>query len=126
MTHIKLAIQGSKIALLSHVDLVAGTIGQKCQFFFDDAWKNLNKTIVYRVGGNVISSDTISDTEVIIPPKVLAVAGLPLEIGITGQAPDNSILYPTTWCPIGFILPSAYGHAINNNVEIIYDGGVIV
>lgn len=126
MTKIKLAVQGSKIALLSHIELVAGTVGQVCQFFFDNSWDNLNKIITYKTGDTIIASEELKSSEAIVPPKVLAVAGLPVEIGITGQTSDNSVLYPTTWCLIGYVLPSAYGHAINNNVQIIYDGGVIV
>lgn len=126
MENIKIAVQSNNIALLNSVHLIAGTIGQKCQIFFDSSWKDLNKTIVYKVADTVIASEILSDTETIIPAKVLATAGLPLEIGIMGQSKDNSILIPTTWLPLGIILPSAYGYHINNNTEIIYDGGVIV
>ena len=126
MTNIKIVIQNDKIALLNYIELKAGTVGQKCQLFFDDSWTNLSKTITYRVGDTVLASEPREGTEAIVPPKVLATAGLPLEIGITGKNQDNSIIIPTTWCLIGNILPSAYGHAINNNTQIIYDGGVIM
>ena len=45
MKEIKIAVQGNKAALLGNVDLVAGTIGLTCKFYFDDSWKDLNKTI---------------------------------------------------------------------------------
>ena len=126
MENIKIAVQGNRIALLNGVNLIAGTVGLKCQFFFDDSWKDLNKTIVYKVADTVLASEQILNSEITFPAKVLITAGLPLEIGITGQSNDNSLLIPTTWLPLGIILPSAYGHKIDNNTEIVYDGGVIV
>ena len=126
MENIKIAVQNNDIALLNTITLVAGTVGQKCQVFFDDSWKDLKKTIIYKVADTVIASEPILESEALVPPKVLATAGLPLEIGITGQSEDNSLLIPTTWYPLGYILPSAYGHKIEENTEIIYDGGVII
>ena len=126
MENIKIAVQGNRIALLNNINLIAGTVGQKCQIFFDSSWNDLNKTIVYKVADTVLASEQILNSEIIIPATVLATAGLPLEIGITGQSNDNTLLIPTTWYPLGYILPSAYGHKIENNAEIIYDGGVII
>ena len=78
---------------MNYVELIAGTAGQKCQLFFDDSWSNLSKTITYRVGDTVLASEPIEGVETIVPPKVLATAGLPLEIGITGKNQDNSIIH---------------------------------
>ena len=52
MKEIKIAVQGNKAALLGNIDLVAGTIGLICKFYFDDSWNGLNKTISYKVGSN--------------------------------------------------------------------------
>lgn len=131
MEEIKIAVQGNKAALLGNVDLVAGTIGLVCKFYFDDSWKELNKTISYKVGSNILATREIKDNKTIIPPNVL-IAGLPLEIGITGKSSDNSIITPTSWAPIGCVKSSAVtvisGSDDNkpNENHIIYDGGVIV
>lgn len=133
MQEIKIAVQGNKAALLGNVDLVAGTIGLICKFYFDDSWKDLNKTISYKVGSNILASGEIKDNKTIVPPNVL-IAGLPLEIGITGKSSDNSIIIPTSWSPIGCVQggAAAYvgGNGGGNNdpsgTHIIYDGGVIV
>lgn len=133
MQEIKIAVQGNKAALLGNVDLVAGTIGLICKFYFDDSWKDLNKTISYKVGSNILASGEIIDNKTIIPPNVL-IAGLPLEIGITGKSSDNSIVIPTSWSPVGRVQGGAAAYAGGNNggnndpsgTHIIYDGGVIV
>lgn len=126
MNIIKFAVQGNRIALLNNTSLIAGTIGQKCQLFFDDSWNGLHKTITYKVADTVLASEIILDSEITIPAKVLATAGLPLEISIIGKSDDESISIPTAWYPLGYILPSAYGHKVDINAEIIYDGGVII
>ena len=124
MDSIKLAVRGNKIALLSHIDLIAGTIGQKCKVFFDDSWNGLTKTIIYKVNGEVIENAHIEGAETVIPNRVLVNAGLPLEIAIDGQSEDKSILKPTTWCFIGEIKPSAHDYNIDyEDVDIIYSGG---
>ena len=85
MTKIKIAIKGTRAAVLGPVELIAGTIGQPCQIFFDDAWSGLEKHIIYKVGSTVVANKRIDSNEFTIPPEVLAIAGLPVEIGITGQ-----------------------------------------
>ena len=59
MQEIKIAVQGNKAALLGNIDLVAGTIGLVCKFYFDDSWNGLNKTISYKAGSNILASKEI-------------------------------------------------------------------
>lgn len=135
MKEIKIAVQGNKAALLGNVDLVAGTIGLTCKFYFDDSWKDLNKTISYKVGSNILATKEIKDNTTIVPPNVL-IAGLPLEIGITGKSSDSSIVIPTSWSLIGRVQSSAAtypggdsgggGSDDPSGTHIVYDGGVIV
>ena len=130
MQEIKIEVQGNTAALLGNVDLVAGTIGLICKFYFDDSWNGLNKTISYKAGSNILASKEIKDNQTIVPPNVL-IAGLPLEIGITGKTSDNSIVTPTSWAFIGYVKDGAItvscgGNDKPNTTHIIYDGGVIV
>lgn len=130
MQEIKIAVQGNKATLLGNVDLVAGTVGLICKFYFDDSWNGLNKTISYKAGSNILPSKEIKDNKTIIPPNVL-IAGLPLEIGITGNSSDKSIIIPTSWALIGYVKDGAItvsggGNDKPNENHIIYDGGVIV
>ena len=141
MEKIKLIVKGNRIALLGSVDIIAGTVGQSCTFYFDESWKTLNKKISYKVGSTILATKKIDKDEAIIPANVLTTAGLPLEIGITGYASDNSIVTPTSWCLIGTIkngatvcfdsTPGGGGGGESDdddddNKHIIYDGGVIV
>lgn len=132
MESIKIVVKGNRAALLGSVNLIAGTVGQPCSFYFDDSWKTLNKKISYKVGSTVLGSYKIDEDTIIIPPNILVTAGLPLEIGITGYASDNSVITPTSWCLIGNIQNGASVCSNSNNdndgegTHIIYDGGVIV
>lgn len=128
MTKIKIAVKGSRAAVLGPVDIVAGTVGQKCQFFFDDDWRAIDeKRVIYKVGSTVIANREIESDEIVVPPEVLAIAGLPLEIGVTGQNKTRTIVIPTTWCRIGCIKEgSANSNAGYPEKQIIYDGGVII
>lgn len=133
MDKIKIIVKGNRAALLGSIDLIAGTVGQQCSFYFDESWKTLTKKVSYKVGSTVLASHKIEKDETIIPANVLTTAGLPLEIGITGYTSDNSIITPTSWCFIGNIKngASVYSDSGNNgedneNKKVIYDGGVIV
>lgn len=134
MKEIKIMVKDNSACVLNQVNLVAGTVGQPCQFFFDKEWQNLNKKISYKVGTTVLGTYAINSDKVVIPANVLTTAGLPLEIGITGFSSDNSLIIPTSWCLIGKINEGAVIHGGSNKpsddddddtTHIIYDGGVI-
>lgn len=126
MTSVKIAVQGQRIALLNSVDLVAGTVGQKCILYFDAEWQQMKKSIAYKVGNTVVSSEALPENEAVIPPIALANQDLPLEIGITGRSADNSVTIPTLWCLVGMIRGSAAAYYVDTDTKIVYDGGVIV
>ena len=129
MEKIKIAVQGNRAVLLGSVDVIAGTVGQVCKFYFYDEWRSLRKNITYKIGSTIIANEEIKGDEAIIPPNVLVAAGLPLEIGITGKSSDNSIVTPTSWSFIGYVKDGAVtvgGNNKPNETHIIYDGGVIV
>lgn len=134
MEKIKIAVQGNRAVLLGSVDVIAGTVGQVCKFYFYDEWRSLRKNITYKIGSTIIANEEIKGDETIIPPNVLVAAGLPLEIGITGYSSDKSIVIPTSWCSLGCIKNGAsvrFGQGSGGDVDdddkhIIYDGGVII
>jgi hypothetical protein len=103
MAEIKIAVKDNNATLLRAIDLVAGTVGQKGVLYCDDNWSTYNKTISYKVGTTVLGTYKINGNAFVIPAQILATAGLPLEIGITGRSTDNSITIPTKWCYIGMI-----------------------
>ena len=125
MTDIQIALKSNRATLLRPVNLVAGTVGQKCKFYFDEQWKAYtDKYITYKVGSTVLGSYKIEGSEVKVPKNVLTMAELPLEIGLTGTSSDGVVI-PTPWCRIGII---QRGATVNTNSgssddDIIYDGG---
>lgn len=123
MTDMKIAVRGNRAVLLRPVDLIAGTVGLNCVFYFDDNWKNYKtKSISYKVGSTVFGSYEIKDDKATVPAKVLMTAELPLEIGLTGKT-DGGITVPTAWCRIGDIMPGSVANSSVLDDEIIYDGG---
>lgn len=136
MKKIKIAVKDNSLSLLNNIELIAGTVGQQCIFFFDDEWALLKKTISYKVGSTVLGSYKMTSDEIIIPAHILATAGLSLEIGITGYSHDNSLVIPTSWCYISKIkngsstsLPTEDNPEGDDDdgdqIHIVYDGGVI-
>ena len=128
MDKIKIVIKGNHISPMGEVDLVAGTIGQVCKFYFEEEWKNLNKKITYKVGPTILGTYDIIADETTIPPHVLRAGGLPLEIGLTGFSSDKTIVKPTHWCPLGTVHNGAVIYTGGNEKEedyIVYDGGMI-
>lgn len=130
MAKIKIAVKGNRAALVGNIDVVAGTVGQACTFYFDEDWRNLPyKKITYKVGQTILGTYDINGTEAVIPSNVLSTAGLPFEIGITGYSANKSVIIPTSWCLIGTIKPGTVvvpPSASNSGSHIIYDGGVVV
>ena len=132
MTDIKIGVKGNKAALLRPAELVAGTIGQTCTFYFDSQWKSYStKTITYKVGSTNMGTYKITSDSTVVPNKVLMMSGLPLEIALTAETSGGAVI-PTSWCYIGIIQPGA---AVIGEVEdepekpgddeIIYDGGSV-
>lgn len=130
MKKIKIIVKGNRASLYGRVNLIAGTAGQACEFYFDDEWKDLNKQVSYKVGSTVMGTYNINNNEAIIPPSVLMTAGLPLEIGVMGYSNDKSTIIPTSWCYIDVIQNGTVSHpnGENNNNDgyhVIYDGGTV-
>lgn len=128
MQKVKIAVKGNRAILLGNIELIAGTVGQPCEFYFDDGWDSLQKTITYRLGSNIIGSYAITENKTEIPDTALATAGLPLAIGITGRAPNGKIAIPTSWCTLGLVKQGAVideGSGSDDYDEIIYDGGYV-
>ena len=125
---VKIAVKGNRAALLSAIDLVANSVGEKCRLYLSDDWYDLKKQITYKAGNEIYGPYTMEGNDVDIPAIVFAIANVPLEIGITGYSNDRKIIKPTVWCPIGFIRPGALNpNTVDPEGEhIIYDGGVIV
>ena len=79
-----------------------GIIGGKVQIeYADDVWNELHKTAVFQ---GCTTKDIIDiGTEVVIPPEVVAEAGVMLFMGLYGVDANNNIALPTMWIPLGIV-----------------------
>jgi lysophospholipase L1-like esterase len=82
--------------------ITSGMIGATVSFSFDSTWDGYSKTYVWRAG-DVTKDDTTASG--IVPHEVLAVPGVPLQVGVYGVRGD--VVTPTVWANLGKILPGA-------------------
>lgn len=85
--------------------LTSGMTGKQVRFAFDETWGGLSKTAVFV--GAVKESVQLEQETVEIPASVLAVAGVPLVIGVRGESEDGALVIPTVYARCGMILPGA-------------------
>lgn len=127
MEKIKIAVKNNSACLLAPVKLVAGTVAQECEFFFDETWAQYkDKLIKIKRGDDIYGPYALYGTVFIIPASIMEEPGDPLEIGLIGNSK-----VPTSWCHVGRVLSGADDEPSNilpdedDGIHIIYDGGVI-
>lgn len=89
-------VSGANVIVRKQDTLTSGMVGAAVVFRFDEDWKSLAKTAVFRAG-KVIKDAIIVDSVAEIPHEVLATYGYALEIGVYGTADDGSVVIPTIW-----------------------------
>lgn len=106
MTSIKATVSGAQIDLEITGPLTCGMVGVPVTFFFDDVWKGLSKTAVFRAGG--LTVDVVGvESDATVPWEVLRKTGCTLYVGVYGTQPDGSLVIPTLWAQAGVIQPGA-------------------
>ena len=89
-------IHGANVVVRKYDILTVGMAGAEVEFLFDDAWDDLAKIAVFRQCG--ISKDVaLVGTTSTIPHEVLALEGIPVEIGVYGTNESDSVVIPTVW-----------------------------
>ena len=102
----KIIVDRTAIRIAWKHKIPKGIIGAKVQIeYADDVWNALNKTAVFQ--GHTTKDIIDVDTEVIIPPEVVADAGAMLFMGLYGVDANNNIALPTMWVPLGVIQNAA-------------------
>lgn len=74
--------------------LTSGMVGKEIRLTFDESWKNLTKTLVFRAGDTtrvVLNPGTTA----VIPTEVLARPFAKLYVGVYGTDADGAIVIPT-------------------------------
>lgn len=99
---ILLDISGASAIVRKQDILTSGMVGANVVFCFDEDWNNLAKTAVFRAS-KVVKDAVVVDSVSEIPHEVLAVPGIPLEIGVYGTADDGAVVIPTIWAKTNII-----------------------
>lgn len=106
MKTIKIAVTGNLAQVTEGSTVVTGTVGLPVEFAFDNVWKDLHKTVVFRVNGK--SMDCVNITDVVtVPWELLETPGCRLFAGVYGTNADGSLQIPTVWADLGVIQPGA-------------------
>ncbi len=85
------------LAVLRRQDvLTVGMVGAEVEFRFNEAWKGLTKTAVFRQG-ETTKDVILTNNKAVIPPEVLLLPGLPVYIGVYGANRNGSVIIPTLW-----------------------------
>ena len=106
MTNIEIQVTGAQAEGRLEGLLTAGMVGVPVTFTFDGSWENMEKTAVFRAGGETVILPLEADT-VTLPWEVTGKAGCTLYVGVYGLMADGSRAVPTVWVQLGTILPGA-------------------
>lgn len=104
MEAIQITVSGNQAAAVATAPIVAGTVGLGVEFTFDDSWKSLNKTAVFRANGRTIDQLNVEKTAT-VPWELLQSPGCRLMIGVYGVG--EGLQVPTVWAEVGVIQPGA-------------------
>ncbi len=99
-------VSGASATVWKQDILTSGMVGAITVFRFDEAWDTLAKTAVFRAGEVTIDA-IVADSMSVIPHEVLAVPGIPLEIGVYGTSGNGTVVIPTVWASTKPIKPGA-------------------
>jgi hypothetical protein len=106
METIKIHVTGSTAQVTACPPLVAGTVGMPVEYTFGEAWKDLQKTAVFRCDGVTYTVLHLEDTAR-IPWEVLQKSGWEVLSGVYGASVDGMVQTPTLWVSLGRIQPGA-------------------
>lgn len=101
-----ICVDGTHARLVQRMELTAGMMGVRVRFRFDESWKDLRRTVVFRCGN--VQKDVLQVQELAtIPAEVLQKAGRRLFVGIYGISEDGAVAVPTQWVDAGTVFAGA-------------------
>ena len=126
MTNISLKVNGASASATAYGKITSGMVGLPVNIQYDDSWRDLTKTVFFRVGNQVRKRNDVQ-TSTTVPWEVLRNHGKRLEIGVEGRNLNGDIVMPTIWCTVATILPGASGNILaapEPNGGVVPPGGV--
>lgn len=104
---INIEVYSTHAVIRAQQPLTVGLTGAKVHFTFDDLWKPLNKTAVFRCGETTVSLVIADGEQVQIPGEVLTQPGVPVRIGVYGTCDEGKLAIPTVWAETDAVQPGA-------------------
>jgi hypothetical protein len=106
LSMVRIDVNGTHAAVRSCDTLTVGQVGEAVEFRFDEAWDGLTKTAVFRQL-NITKDQAGIENATQLPPEVLHMAGMPVEIGVYGANEDGTKVIPTVWVKTKAVEPGA-------------------
>lgn len=118
MVNIDITVNGTSAVAKSSAKITSGMVGAIFSVTYDDAWKDLDKKVIFRAD----HLTRVADGNV-VPFEVLRLPNKTLFVGVEGRNSDGDVIIPTVWACVGKILPGASGEIPASTTPIIDDGG---
>lgn len=97
-----------KLAVRRWEPVTSGSVEvYRVRFQFSEDWDGLEKTAVFKGGGETVSVLLDDSCQCSVPWEVLAVGGGYLSAGVRGTGADGTVVLPTVWASLGFIQEGA-------------------
>lgn len=97
----------NKLILLSREPVTSGSVNANTVWFqFSPDWEGMERTAVFRAGGETRSVRLDGGGQCAIPWEVLKTPGVQLQAGVYGTR-GSSVTLPTIWVGLGVILEGA-------------------
>ena len=102
----KIEVSGTSATVVWSNEIPKGLVGGKVLIDYkDEAWSELNKTVVFR---GAVTRDVLDNgSEIVIPAEVLSRSGVNLYVGVYGTDAENNLGIPTFWAKLGVIRDAA-------------------
>ena len=105
MTIVTVEVSGATAVASKTGPLTRGMVGVPVNLTFNETWKSLTKTIVFKAG-NLILDQLYTGDQIVVPWEML-MSLQDLYIGVFGTNADGSLSIPTVWSYVGAVLPGA-------------------
>lgn len=98
----KIKINGTNAEASELKTITSGMVGATVGIEYDNTWDGLNKQVVFKTAFKTVNADGTA-----VPPELLRISGVNLQVGVYGYTDDGTVAIPTVWASLGNIQPGA-------------------
>ena len=98
----KIKISGTSVEVSDLKTVTSGMVGATVGIEYDNTWDGLNKQVVFKTAFKTVNADGTA-----VPPELLRISGVNLQVGVYGYTDDGTVAIPTVWASLGNIKPGA-------------------